>query len=219
MYRIFKDILYCELERKYKIDKGFVLYGNKTTQLIDMIIYENDEIYRDNKFVIVESCNVRAILKIVGDFKPKDFYSIITNFCKIKAKMQKCKNSDIFAGIVSYPCENLSNNDFIEIKNRFEQKLQDVFTKNQSFVNCASFSKIWFMRKEYRDEPNMDYLDTHSCDFYDLNLPYISGVSSYKYLIGNIRKHLNLSANDYFLHPESKQEANIIKIILQRTPR
>ncbi len=180
-----------------------------------MIIYQNSEIYNNDKFVIVESRQIKAIFTLISSFKPSNFYSLITNLCKIKANVGR----NIFTGIISYHCENdLSDDGFKEIKDRFEQKLQNAFDKNGAFVDCASFSKIWFMRKEYRDEPNMDYLDTHSYDFYNLNLPYVNGVSSYKYLIGNLRMHLNLNTKGYFLHPESKQEANTHKIILKRTP-
>lgn len=220
LYKALKDLLHNELGGSYKISKGFVLCGTqnnpKISPLIDVIIYQNGEIYKNDEFVIVESSKIKAIFTLIGSFKPSNFYSLITNLCKIKANIKR----NIFTGIISYPCENdLSDDDFKEIVDRFEQKLQNAFGKNQSFVDCASFSKIWFMRKEYRDEPNMDYLDTHSYDFYNLNLPYVNGVSSYKYLIGNLRMHLNLSTNGYFLHPESKQEANTHKIILKRTLR
>lgn len=208
-----------ELDGRYKISKGFVLCGTqnnpKISPLIDMIIYQNGKIYKNDEFVIVESRQIKAIFTLIGSFKPSNFYSLITNLCKIKTNIKH----DIFTGIISYPCENLSDDDFRKIKDRFEQKLQREFAKNQSFVDCVSFSKIWFMRKEYRDEPNMDYLDTTSYDFYNLNLPYVNGVSSYKYLIGNLKMHLNLNTDGYFLHPESKQEANTHKIILKRTPR
>lgn len=219
LYKALKDLLCNELGESYKISKGFVLYGTqdnpKINPLIDMIIYQNGEIYKNDEFAIVESSQIKAIFTLISSFKPSNFCSLITNLCKIKANVGR----NIFTGIISYPCENdLSDDDFREIKDRFEQKLQNAFDKNGAFVDCASFSKIWFMRKEYRDEPNMDYLDTHSYDFYNLNLPYVNGVSSYKYLIGNLRGHLNLSAEGYFLHPESKQEANQIKIVLKRTP-
>lgn len=219
LYKALKDLLRNELGGGYKISKGFVLYGTqnnpKISPLIDMIIYQNEEIYKNDEFVIVESHQIKAIFTLISSFKPSNFYSLITNLCKIKANVGR----NIFAGIISYPCENdLSDDDFKEIKDRFEQKLQNAFDKNGAFVDCVSFSKNWFMRKEYRNEPNMDYLDTHSYDFYNLNLPYVNGVSSYKYLVGNLRGRLNLSANGYFLYPESKQEANQIKIVLARTP-
>lgn len=216
LYKALKDLLHNELDKSYKISKGFALCGTQDnlSPLIDMIIYQNSEIYNNDKFAIVESNQIKAIFTLISSFKPSNFYSLITNLCKIKTNIKH----DIFAGIISYPCENdLSDDDFKEIKDRFEQKLQNTFDKNGVFVDCASFSKIWFMRKEYRDEPNMDSLDTHSYDFYNLNLPYVNGVSSYKYLVGNLRMHLNLNTNGYFLHPENKQEANQIKIVLKRT--
>lgn len=217
LYKALKNLLYKELGEKYKISKGFMLYGTqnnpKISPLIDMIIYQNGEIYNNDEFVIVESHKIKAIFTLISSFKPSNFYSLITNLCKIKANVGR----NIFTGIISYPCENdLNDDDFREIVNRFEQKLQNAFTKNGAFVDCASFSKIWFMRKEHRDEPNMDYLDTHSYDFYNLNLPYVNGVSNYKYLVGNLRGHLELSTDGYFLHPDGKQEANIIKIVLAR---
>lgn len=216
LYKALKDLLQNELGGSYKISKGFILCGTQDnlSPLIDMIIYQNSEIYNNDKFVIVESRQIKAVFTLISSFKPSNFYSLITNLCKIKANVGR----NIFTGIISYPCENgLSDDDFKEIKDRFEQKLQSAFDKNGAFVDCVSFSKIWFMRKEYRDEPNMDYLDTTSYDFYNLNLPYVNGVSSYKYLIGNLRMHLNLNTNGYFLHPENKQEANQIKIVLKRT--
>lgn len=219
LYKALKDLLYDELGGSHKISKGFALYGTqdnpKISPLIDMIIYQNGEIYKNDKFAIVESSQIKAIFTLISSFKPSNFCSLITNLCKIKANV----GCNIFAGIISYPCENdLIDDDFREIVDRFEQKLQNTFTKNGVFVDCASFSKIWFMRKEYRNEPNMDYLDTHSYDFYNLNLPCINGISSYKYLVGNLRGHLNLNTEGYFLYPESKQEANQIKIVLARTP-
>ena len=222
LYKALKDLLRNEIGENYKISKGFALCGTQDSPtispLIDMIIYQNGEIYNNGEFVIVESRQIKAIFTLIGSFKPNKFCSLITNLCKIKAKVA----SDIFAGIISYPCENdLSDNDckeFKKIKEQIEQKLQKAFAKNGLFVDCASFGKNYFMRKEYRDEPNMDYLDTTSYDFYNLNLPYVDGVSNYKYLVGNLKMHLKSRPNKYFSHPESKQEASICQIILKKTP-
>lgn len=216
LYKSFKDyLLHSELGERYKISKGYVIYGNKISPLVDLIVYNGNEIYKNDEFAIVQSRQVMAIFTLISDFKIDKLYSVIANLCKIKAQI----NRNIFAGIVSYPCENLSVDDFIDFKSRFAQKLQKVFAKYKAFINCASFNKIWFMRKEYSDEPNMESSDAHFIMFYNLNLPYIPNVSSYKYLVGNLKLHLGLNADDYFSHPEGKGESSEVRIVLAETLR
>ena len=119
LYKALKDLLHNELGGSYKISKGFVLCGTQDnlSPLIDMIIYQNSEIYKNDKFAIVESSQIKAIFTLISSFKPSNFYSLITNLCKIKANV----GCNIFTGIISYPCENdLSDDDFKEIKDRYE---------------------------------------------------------------------------------------------------
>ena len=213
LYKSLKDLLHSELDGRYKISKGYVIYDDKISPFIDLIVYDGDEIYKNDEFAIVDSHQVKAIFALISDFKVDKFYSIITNLCKIKAQI----NRNIFAGIVSYPCENLSVDDFVSFKDRFEQKLQKVFAKYKAFVNCASFSKVWFMRKDYSDEPSGECYDVHFAMFYNLNLPCTPSVSSYKYLVGNLKKHLGLKADDYFSHPDGKGESEAVRIILAQT--
>ncbi|MGX3010087.1 hypothetical protein ACWIUD_00790 [Helicobacter sp. 23-1044] len=213
LYKSLNNLLHSELDGRYKISKGYVIYNDKISPLMDLIVYSGNEIYKNDEFAIIESHQIKAIFTLIDKFKIDKFYSIIANLCKIKAQI----NHNIFAGIVCYPCENLSVDDFVGFKDRFEQKLQRIFTKYKSFVDCASFSKVWFMRKEHSDEPSAECSDVHFIEFYNLNLPYIPSVSSYKYLLGNLKKHLELSADDCFSHPDGKGESEAVRIILAKT--
>ncbi len=215
LYKSFKDLLHSELGERYKISKGYVICGNKISPLVDLIIYNGNEIYKNDEFAIVQSRQVMAIFTLIDDIKIDKFYSVIANLCKIKAQI----NRNIFAGIVSYPCENLSVDDFMDFQYRFAQKLQKVFAKYKAFINCASFNKIWFMRKWYSNEPSDRCLDAHYIMFYNLNLPYIPNVSSYKYLVGNLKVYLGLNADNHFSHPKSKSESSEVRIVLAETLR
>lgn len=52
-----------------------------------MIIYQNSEIYKNDKFAIVNLAKSKLFLHLLNSFKPSKFYSLITNLCKIKASV------------------------------------------------------------------------------------------------------------------------------------
>lgn len=225
--QIVEDLLRRELPN-FRVNKGFVLCGNTLSPCIDMIVYQGDALNtdRNDDFVIVRAEQVRAIILLMTTFKVKNLCRDINKLCQIKNNINPHRNDSIFAGLFALDYEKERENaDFTELlspfKNEFERKLQEKFKKNKTFVDCACFGKEWFMRKEYTNEPNSDFIDKTFYRFYPFQLYNNTEVSSYRYFIGNLRGHLGLNPNGYFSYPEGKVEAGELdwRIILERNKR
>lgn len=208
----------------YKAQKGYIVYGDKISLCVNKLIYKGNALYSNDKIVVVKACQVEAIIGVKA-FKQGDFYAVIKKLCQIKADIKRFTQKDIFAGIWAFKntSENTSNDEnFVKcLKEKFEKKLQRLFEKNKSWIDCACFDEKWFMRKEYEDEPNGEYKDKTYYRFYPLTIYNCPNVSSYHYFIGNLRGHLNLKRDGYFSYPEGKQQAGELdwQIILERNSR
>lgn len=53
LYKSFKDLLHSELGERYKISKGYVICGNKISPLVDLIVYNGNEIYKSRFLVFL----------------------------------------------------------------------------------------------------------------------------------------------------------------------
>lgn len=205
----------------YEAQKGYIVYEDKISPCVDKLIYKGNALYSNDKIVIVKACQVEAIIRVKA-FKQEDFYADIKKLCQIKADIKRFAHKDVFAGIWAFKntSENTSNDEsFVQyLKEEFEEKLQILFKKNKSLIDCFCFDKKWFMRKEYEDEPNGEYRDKTYYRFYPIAIYNRPDVSSYHYFIGNLRRHLNLELDKYFLYPEGKQQAGELdwQIILER---
>lgn len=181
LYGNLRNLLRKEL-LNFKVSRGFALCVDKLSSKIDLIIYQGNEIYQNNEFVIVEASQIKAIIALVGTFKINQFQALINRLCKLKASI----NNAIFAGICAYHFEQELvqrrefRDFFAEIKGKFERKMQRRF-KPSHFIECISFSKDWFMRYfgEIYDYPCYEAfnLDDYSYDYLVLNLKVHLGLS------------------------------------------
>lgn len=204
LYEKLSDFLRQNLPNNFNISKAYVLCKNELIKA-DIIVYEGIELYKNAEFVVVLASQVRAIVQILGTFKPKNFYSLISSLTAKKAKI----SNEIFAGICAYDYEKETQNAnfsqlFMPFRAGFEQKLQSDFAKNGRFVDVASFGKDYFMHFWRSAKPQPHYPNTR---YYFYHMPHRDqGAYSFEYLVGNLKNHLALNGEKHFTIPDGKDE-------------
>ena len=204
---VLRTILRRHLPQTISIGTGFIVSETKTSNQIDILLYDNSKpvLFKDNEFVIVTPDGVRGIIEVKTSAVKSDLESIFSKLADDIAMIPTGHSDCRFFGVFFYEgtgtLQNLGGN---------PEEAQNVLTKlfnasegsSRRTINCISIGDSFFARYWIQSPEGNQLVERWHAYYLENKAP--------AYFIHNVIEHLcpdSVLKNNAVWYPETGKES------------